>query len=75
MQELTALTFENNRIEDEESVCALFKNLQNFDKLESINIRQNKFNTNIMNALSEGIYNKKELRVSQSLSVTNFIDG
>lgn len=27
MQELTGLTFENNRIEDEEGVCVLFRNL------------------------------------------------
>jgi len=39
MQELTGLTFENNRIEDEESVCVLFRNLQHFQKLESLNIR------------------------------------
>lgn len=68
MEELTALTFENNRIEDEESVCVLFKNLQNFEKLESINIRQNKFNPAIMNALCDGIGGKKELRVSHRYS-------
>jgi hypothetical protein len=45
MQELTGLTFENNRIEDEEGVCVLLRNLQNFHKLENLNIRQNKFNT------------------------------
>jgi Leucine-rich repeat (LRR) protein len=39
MQELTSLTFENNDIEDEESVCVLLRNLANFDKLESLNIR------------------------------------
>ena len=39
LPELHALTIENNRITDEEAVCALFSNLKNFDKLESLNIR------------------------------------
>lgn len=39
MQELSGLTFENNRIEDEEGVCVLLRNLQNFQKLENLNIR------------------------------------
>jgi len=39
MTELTGLTFENNTIEDEESVCVLFKNMQSFQRLENLNIR------------------------------------
>ena len=64
LSELTALTFENNRVQDQESVCVLFKNLQNFQKLENLNIRQNRFNSQIMQALCEGIAGKRELRVS-----------
>ena len=64
LPELHALTFENNRITDEEAVCALLANLKNFDKLESLNIRQNDFTPQIVSALAEGIQNKKELRVS-----------
>lgn len=55
MHELTGLTFENNTIEDEESVCVLFKNLQAFQKLENLNIRSNKFTAKMMVALCEGI--------------------
>ena len=64
LPELHALTFENNRITDEEAVCALLSNLKNFDKLESLNIRQNDFTPQIVSALAEGITNKKELRGS-----------
>ena len=64
MPELNALTIENNRITDVEAVCALLANLKNFDKLESLNIRQNDFTPAISAALAEGIANKKELRVS-----------
>ena len=64
LPELHALTIENNRITDEEAVCALLSNLKNFEKLESLNIRQNDFSSQIVSALAEGIANKKELRVS-----------
>ena len=43
LPELQSLTMENNRITDEQAVCALLQNLKNFDKIESLNIRQNDF--------------------------------
>jgi Ran GTPase-activating protein (RanGAP) involved in mRNA processing and transport len=61
---LTALTFENNTIEDEESLCILFKKLAVFQKLESLNVRQNRPSQPVMAALYEGIQGKRELRVS-----------
>ena len=67
MKDLTSLTFEGNFIQDEAGVCALFSNLKAFEKLENINIRQNKFTSKIADALCVGIANKKELRVSFKL--------
>ena len=52
-------------------MCVLLKNLANFDKLESLTIRQNKINGAIMNALVEGISKKKELRVSSSALIVS----
>jgi hypothetical protein len=43
LPDLTSLTFENNIIVDEESVCVLFQNLKSYERLENLNIRQNKF--------------------------------
>ena len=34
LPELQSLTMENNRITDEQAVCALLQNLKNFDKIE-----------------------------------------
>ena len=65
LPELQSLTMENNRITDEQAVCALLQNLKNFDKIESLNIRQNDFSPAVVSALADGISNKKELRVSQ----------
>lgn len=62
--DLTSFNFEGNLIKDEASVCALFQNLKTFDRLENLNIRANKFTHKIIDALCEGIVNKKELRVS-----------
>jgi len=56
------LTFENNTIRDEDALCALFTNLRGFERLENLNIRQNKFSYNIVNALATGITDKRELR-------------
>ena len=62
------LTFENNTIEDEKGVCEIFKQLRQFEKIESLNFRCNKnFNDNIVKALAEGINLKKELRVSKKI--------
>ena len=76
--DVTSFTFEGNLIRDEASVCALFQNLKSFERLESINIRANKFTHKIIDALCEGIVNKKELRVSQCflmfmLSIHSFV--
>ena len=65
LPELQSLTFENNVIRDEDAVCALLSNLRGYDRLENLNIRQNKFNLNIVNALATGIGEKRELRVSE----------
>ena len=62
---------ENNRITDEQGVCALLMNLKNYDKIESLNIRQNDFSPAVVAALAEGISNKKELRVSCRLRKIN----
>jgi len=44
-------------------MCAVFKHLRSFEKLESLNFRCNKnFNDKIISALAEGINLKKELR-------------
>ena len=64
LTDLNSFTFECNTIVDEESVCALLQNLKNFERLENINVRQNKFTQRIMDALCDGIKHKKELRVS-----------
>ena len=59
------MTFENNEILDIAGMCAVFKQLRQFEKLESLNFRCNKnFNDQIVAALAEGITLKKELRVS-----------
>jgi len=39
LTDLNSLTFENNIIADEESVCALFQNLKTYERLENLNIR------------------------------------
>ena len=62
LPELQSLTFENNTIRDEDALCALFTNLRGFERLENLNIRQNKFSYNIVNALATGITDKRELR-------------
>ena len=51
-------------IQDEDAICSLFSNLRGFDRLENLNIRQNKFTFNMVNALATGIQDKRELRVS-----------
>lgn len=62
------MTFENNEILDVSGMCAVFKQLRQFEKLESLNFRCNKnFNDQIVAALAEGITLKKELRVSLCL--------
>lgn len=58
------LTFENNQIQDVEGVCQLFSSLRGIEKLEGINFRCNNFNRSIIEALSQGIKMKKELRVT-----------
>ena len=40
--DLISLTFEGNIIQDESAVASLFQNLKTFDKIENLNIRQNK---------------------------------
>ena len=65
------MTFENNEILDIKGMCAVFKQLRSFEKLESLNFRCNKnFNDEIVQALSDGIILKKELRVSFYLYLT-----
>ena len=64
LPELQSLTFENNTVQDEDAICALFTNLRGFERLENLNIRQNKFTFNMVNALATGIQDKRELRVS-----------
>lgn len=64
MPDLVSLTFENNVIQDEGAVASLFQNLKTFDRLENLNIRQNKFTNRIVEALCDGVMHKKELRVS-----------
>ena len=62
---MVQMTFENNEIVDVKGMCAVFKQLRSFEKLESLNFRCNKnFNDEIVQALSDGIILKKELRVS-----------
>ena len=66
---MVQMTFENNQIVDINGMCAVFKHLRSFEKLESLNFRCNKnFNDKIISALAEGINLKKELRVSHGLS-------
>ena len=64
LPELQSLTFENNIVQDEDAICALFTNLRGFERLENLNIRQNDFTFNMVNALATGIQDKRELRVS-----------
>ena len=64
LPELQSFTFESNVIRDSEAVCALLSNLRGYERLENLNIRQNKFDQRIVAALVQGIANKKELRVS-----------
>jgi len=62
------MTFENNEIFDTKGLCAVFKYLKHFEKLESLNFRCNKnFDELLVKALGEGITLKKELRVSVNL--------
>ena len=62
-KDLVQMTFENNEIVDVEGMCAVFRHLKNFEKLESLNFRCNKnFSDQIVQALSDGITLKKELR-------------
>jgi len=59
------MTFENNTIVDVQGICQVFKQLRNFEKLESLNFRCNQnFTDEVVAALAEGITLKKELRVS-----------
>lgn len=59
------MTFENNTIMDVPGVCAVFRQLRQFEKLESLNFRCNtNFTDEVVAALAEGITLKKELRVS-----------
>ena len=39
LNELTSFTFENNKIEDAESICKLFTNLKTFERIENLNFR------------------------------------
>ena len=65
LPELQSLTFENNiMMGDDDSLCALFSNLRGYERLENLNVRQNKFTFAIVNALAQGIQDKRELRVS-----------
>ena len=64
LPELQSLTFENNVIKDDDALCALFTNLRGYDRLENLNIRENKFSYQVINALATGIQDKRELRVS-----------
>ena len=66
LPELQSLTFENNEVKDEDAVCALLQNLKGYDRLENLNIRNNKFSFNVVNALAQGIADKRELRVSHT---------
>ena len=67
MTELTSFTFEGNTIQDEAAVCAMLSSLSKFEKLENLNVRCNKFNSKIVEALCKGISGKKELRVSKKV--------
>ena len=73
LPELQSLTFENNQVMgDEDALCALFQNLRGYERLENLNIRQNKFSFNIVNALALGIQDKRELRVSRKQLKSRF---
>jgi len=65
---LSQLTFENNIIKDVGGMCQLLSYLKNYDKLEGVNFRSNNFTDEVIQALSEGLKMKKELRVTPSLS-------
>ena len=66
------MTFENNTIVDVPGMCAVFRQLRQFEKLESLNFRCNKnFTDDIVAALAEGITLKKELRVSLSFLINH----
>ena len=43
LPELQSLTFEHNNVRDEEALCALFSNLRGYERLENLNVRENKF--------------------------------
>ena len=63
------MTFENNVVNDVNGLCAIFKQLKVYEKLESLNFRCNKnFTDQALSALAEGITLKKELRVGQIFS-------
>ena len=55
LPELNSFTFEGNIIRDQEAICALLANLKSFEKLENLNIRNNKLTPQMVDALSEGI--------------------
>ena len=64
-KDMVQMTFENNTIVDIPGMCAVFRQLRQFEKLESLNFRCNKnFTDDVVAALAEGITLKKELRVS-----------
>jgi len=59
------MTFENNEIVDIKGICEVFRYLNHFEKLESLNFRCNRsFTEEVVKALADGITLKKELRVS-----------
>lgn len=69
-KDLVSMTFENNDIQDVAGVCAVFKQLRNFERLESLNFRCNRgFDDRVLEALAEGLTLKKELRVSALLTL------
>ena len=45
LPELNSFTFESNKIVDQEAICALLSNLKSFEKLENLNIRNNKLSS------------------------------
>ena len=68
LQELNSFTFESNKIVDQEAICALFANLKSFEKLENLNVRNNRLSSEMVDALAEGIASGRELRVSDTNS-------
>ena len=70
-KDLVQMTFENNTIMDVPGVCAVFRQLRQFEKLESLNFRCNtNFTDEVVAALAEGITLKKELRVSTPIFIS-----